>query len=171
MDLKPFLSVISTRYRLNPLGLHGLSHWARVLDNGHRLAEISGGDRQVITLFAIFHDACRINDQVDPGHGSRGADLAGRVLEGTGVISPRQLDLLQEACRRHTDGETEGELTLQVCWDADRLDLGRAHITPDPAYLCTPAARDPDLIHWANQRARASHTPPIVPERWLPIFV
>ena len=60
MDLIHLLSEIALQYKLNPDGAHGLSHWARVLENGMRLAEIEGGDRTVIRLFAIFHDAATI---------------------------------------------------------------------------------------------------------------
>ena len=32
---------------------------------------------------------------------------------------------LTEACRDHSMGRLSRDLTIQVCWDADRLDLGR----------------------------------------------
>jgi hypothetical protein len=45
------------------------------------------------------------------------------------------------------------DITAQTCWDADRLDLGRVGTTPKAEYLCTNAARDPDMIEWAHGRA------------------
>jgi uncharacterized protein len=42
---------------------------------------------------------------------------------------------------------------VQTCWDADRLDLGRVGKRPDPRRLCTPAARDRDVIEWAYRRS------------------
>ena len=42
---------------------------------------------------------------------------------------------------------------MQVCWDADRLDLGRVGYMPHPSRLCTPAARDAELIRWAYERS------------------
>ena len=54
-------------------------------------------------------------------------------------------------------GQTEADITIQTCWDADRLDLGRVWIIPDPDRLCTEPARDPALI----ERGRAEV--PIVP--------
>ena len=36
----------------------------------------------------------------------------------------------------------QSEPTLAVCLDADRLDLGRVGITPDPLRLSTSTARD-----------------------------
>jgi uncharacterized protein len=35
-----------------------------------------------------------------------------------------RFDLLYTACDLHTDGLTDGDVTIQACWDADRLDLG-----------------------------------------------
>ncbi|MBT5083254.1 MAG: hypothetical protein HOM62_22025 [Rhodospirillaceae bacterium] len=47
----------------------------------------------------------------------------------------------------------DADITVQTCWDADRLDLGRAGIVPDPRYLCTDAAKEPRMIEWAHNRA------------------
>ena len=47
----------------------------------------------------------------------------------------------------------EGDATVLTCWDADRLDLGRVGIRPDPKYLCTPAARDPEMLASAYLRS------------------
>ena len=44
-------------------------------------------------------------------------------------------------------------MTVQTCWDADRLDLGRVGIRPLAERLCTDVARDPVLIEWAYQRS------------------
>lgn len=170
IDLLYFLSKIAPQYKLKPNGAHGLSHWARVLENGLRLAEIEGGDTTVICLFAIFHDACRHNQARDPGHGQRGAVLAGELLEGYSGISQEQLQLLQLACRTHTDGETEAESTVQICWDSDRLDLLRVHIKPSADRLCTNAAKSNEILTWANKRARIKYSPEYVSSEWAPIF-
>ncbi len=60
-------------YALAPWGTHGLSHWARVWENGLRLAEATGADPTIVRLFAIYHDSCRLNDGcVPPARPSRG---------------------------------------------------------------------------------------------------
>ena len=69
-------------------------------------------------------------------------------------LSEKELELLRFACEYHTDGLTEADITIQTCWDADRLDLGRVGIRPDPRYLCTPAARESTLIEWAYRQSR-----------------
>ena len=127
-------------------GIHGIQHWERVRENGQRLAEVTGANPAVIELFAYLHDSRRLDDWEDLGHGARAAvylqTLRGHYFD----ISDEELELLVYACRHHSDGIMEGDVTVLTCWDADRLDLGRVGIRPDPRYLCTPAARDPDLL-------------------------
>ena len=38
--------------------------------------------------------------------------------------------MLEEACRLHTNGQREADVTIQTCWDADRLDLLRVGTHP-----------------------------------------
>lgn len=171
INLIPLLEKIAQQYTLDPTGTHGLSHWGRVLENGMKLAGREGGDAVVIRLFAIFHDACRLNQNIDHGHGSRGASLAERLLGDLTLITSRQLDLLIQACQEHTDGKTDGNTTVQVCWDADRLDLGRASILPNPRYLCTQTGKTLEVREWANQRSIDNFTPAFVQEEWEPVFV
>lgn len=169
-DLLFILSKIALQYKLKPNGAHGLSHWARVLENGLRLAETEGGDTTVIRLFAVFHDACRHNQARDPGHGQRGADLAGELLKGYPGVNVEQLQLLQYACSTHTDGETNAERTVQICWDSDRLDLLRVLIKPSPDLLCTETAKTNEILSWANERARTEYSPAYVASEWAPLF-
>jgi len=127
------------------------------MENGLRIAEANGADPEVVALFALFHDARRVNEYTDHGHGLRGGDLA-RELRGSLVhLSGEQFDRLHEACRLHTRGFISAEPTLAACWDADRLDLGRVGITPDPDLLCSDAARA--LLPWAHERARSDRAP------------
>ena len=169
--LKDFLPVIASQYRLDPTHAHGLSHWGRVLENGFKLAEREGGDPAVISLFAIFHDACRRNQSWDPGHGNRGANLALSLLSNHPLVDAHQLQILVSACRGHTDGKTQADTTIQVCWDADRLDLARVGIMPQPNKLCTPTAMESSTLEWANRRALSDFSPEFVQQEWLPIFV
>jgi uncharacterized protein len=52
-----------------------------------------------------------------------------------------EMSLLIDACTRHSDGHLEADVTVQTCWDADRLDLPRVGIRPLPQFLCTEAAK------------------------------
>lgn len=142
-------------------------HWARVLENGKRLAYGTATDLEVVTLFALFHDSRRTNEGDDPGHGLRGAELAASLRGSLFDLGDRELQLLHHACAQHTAGLTEADLTVQVCWDADRLDLARVGIQPHPRHLCTAAARSADVIAWASSRAETGFISPAA-GRWLP---
>ena len=153
MNRDAFIEILSG-YPLKLQSTHGINHWARVFENGRRLAPLTGADGRVVDLFAVFHDSRRKNEGHDPDHGKRGGKLA-RQLRKRGLIqlTDGQLEQLVHACTHHTAGLTEAEVTIQTCWDADRLDLGRVGITPIPGKLCTDAGRDPALIKWADERA------------------
>jgi len=142
---------VAHEFALPLTSIHGPAHWARVRNNGLRLANINGADTQVIELFALFHDSCRENDWDDPGHGSRGADLLAFCYYEEKLL-PLDEEIIHQAmiaCDHHTDGESHWDLGVATCWDADRLDLWRAGIIPDPDRLCTDAARQPEEINRA----------------------
>lgn len=123
-------------------------------ENGLRLAALTGAQIEVVECFAFLHDAKRLNDSRDPGHGSRAAALVRMLQGGVLKLADEQVELLAYACAHHTDGLTEADVTVQTCWDADRLDLGRVGITPLAERLCTPAARDPAIMRWALARSQ-----------------
>lgn len=147
------ISAVKQQFQLNWNGIHGVKHWARVYENGLQLAESTGANRKVVKLFALFHDSQRLSENWDPDHGPRGAYLAelfrGKLFE----LPDKEFDLLFTACSLHTQAKTHADITVQTCFDADRLDLGRVGKTPDPKFLCTGTARDPKAIEWANQRS------------------
>jgi uncharacterized protein len=150
---KDLIAVIRQGFALNWNGIHGASHWARVRRNGLRLARLTGARVEIVELFAFLHDSRRVNDLWDPGHGKRAAEFI-RTLQGSLLALPdADLALLAYACEYHTAGLTEADVTVQTCWDADRLDLGRAGITPQACYLCTPAAQDPAMMEWAYRQS------------------
>lgn len=151
-------------YTLDPLGVHGLTHWARVLDNGRRIAEATGADTKVVDLFALLHDSRRVTDGHDPGHGARGGLLARQLYESAFELTDRQLEQLVEACDGHTDRRTHADATIASCWDADRLDLGRVGMAPHPRGLAILFDRVDEkvshkLVQWADGRAVFAVTP------------
>lgn len=147
------IHAIRVQYSLPWRGIHGVTHWARVRETGLRLATHTGANHAVVELFAVLHDARRRNEGDDPGHGGRGADFAA-TLRGTLIhLSNGAFSLLRSACADHTKGLIEADITIQTCWDADRLDLGRVGIVPDSARLCTAAAREITMREWAYERS------------------
>jgi uncharacterized protein len=160
------IKAIRHGYSLEWRGIHGVAHWARVLENGLRLASLTGARLQVVRLFAVFHDSRRLNEGHDPDHGRRGADFAAKLRGALFQLPDEEFELLRIACADHTGRGTVGDVTVQTCWDADRLDLGRVRIRPQPKYLCTNAARDPDILSWAYQRSIANVVPKNLINEW-----
>jgi uncharacterized protein len=123
-------------------GIHGLPHWLRVEENGLYLAAQEEADTDVVALFALLHDARRLNDYTDPEHGKRAAYLAQELYEESFLpISKDQLKVLAYACAHHTDETYTDDTTIACCWDADRLDLCRIGMQIDPEKLNTGSAK------------------------------
>ena len=123
--------------------IHGERHWAAVAAAGLPLADAThGADPYSVLLFAIFHDSMHLSDGPDPEHGARAAGLLGRLRrDGVVDLDGSRAETLARALERHDKGETSGDPTVGVCWDADRLDLRRVGIRPDPDLMSTGAGR------------------------------
>ena len=153
---RPLLRRLRQDFRLDWHGIHGVSHWARVRLNGVLLARHTGARTDVVELFAFLHDSQRRHDGRDRDHGRRAASYV-LALQGEIIHLDREgLEMLTHACACHSDGHTEADVTVQTCWDADRLDLGRVGIRLDPARLCTPASRTAEMIRPAVARSLMS---------------
>ena len=121
---------------------HGISHWERVERNGLLLATPEC-DVTVIRLFAYLHDSCRENDGHDWEHGPRAAQMIVGIRETLlKDLTDDQFQLLQEACRLHTSTHCTGDPTIDACFDADRLDLGRVNIIPDPEKMASAKGKE-----------------------------
>lgn len=121
--------------------VHGADHWERVERNVVAIcAADPKADELVCRLFAVCHDCKRENENEDPKHGHRAAEWIMGNLHMIPVKNDR-LEKLLEACRYHNDGQVSTDPTIGACWDADRLDLPRVGITPDPKYLSTATAK------------------------------
>jgi uncharacterized protein len=118
--------------------VHGIVHWKQVERNGLLLAEKTNADIMVVRLFALFHDSKRANDGPDIVHGARGAEFAKQCFEEHRFdITQEQFDKLYHACKFHTTEQRSGDATIDTCYDADRLDLGRIGIMLDPDKMAT----------------------------------
>ena len=166
MNLKPILQAILEDYALPLNGDHGVTHWARVLENGLRLAEETGANLGVVQLFAVLHDSRRINEVTDPEHGPRAAEFATELCGSVFDLEDHEFRLLHRACECHTHERNHPDVTIQACWDSDRLDLGRVGIMPHPSRLCTEVAKRPETIKWADGRARFGVIPTFVLQDW-----
>jgi uncharacterized protein len=153
-DTKAVLKIALSQFKLDRHGIHGVAHWMRVRANGLQIAQLTGAKAHLVELFAVLHDSCRIDDGHDPEHGLRAARFAENLNQREVLHLDRtDFDLLTTACRWHSHGAVLDDPTINTCWDADRLDLGRIGITPDPDRLCTDAAKSPAIFRWACDRS------------------
>ena len=148
-----YIDFLAKNFRLSHNGHHGLEHWLRVLINGRLLADVNGADIQVVEHFALVHDIGRINEHYDVHHGEQAAKFV-KSFSKWFNLDEHQLYLLTEACKYHSAGRIIPNVTIQTCWDADRLDLGRVGIKPKAAYLGTPLARDQKFLEQAYARSK-----------------
>lgn len=166
MDLRPILNAVLEDYALPLDGDHGVAHWARVLENGLRLAGETGANIEIVSLFAVLHDSRRISEVSDPEHGPRAAEFAKELRGNLIELGDHDFRLLYRACEGHTHGRTDPDITIQTCWDSDRLDLGRVGIMPHPSRLCTEVAKRRETIMWADGRASFGVVPNFVAGEW-----
>ncbi len=178
-------------HAMKPWGLHGVAHWWRVRHNGLLVAAHSGANERVVRLFALIHDSFREDDGSDPQHGARAAAWLLRVREDRVLrdevhdemhaephtndaafqhtravihaLDARAFEQLHRACELHTSTARTGDLTIDACFVADRLDLARVGYRPDPrlmpadASLLTPTFIDDAMqrthlgLSWANE--------------------
>lgn len=172
MNIKNITEAVLREYSLDLTGLHGAWHWLRVRRNGLWLAERTpDADAQVVELFALLHDSRRWDDGHDPLHGPRAAKFVRRLhADGLLVLEAPRLEILADACARHTTGRNSIDPTIGCCWDADRLELSRLHDPPDPYYLSTKAALDGDLQRLAWEAGTSGYQDRQGAERWgLPL--
>jgi uncharacterized protein len=93
-------------------------------------------------LFAVFHDSKRMNEFDDPHHGQRGVEFAKQLRGELFEIDDEGFSLLYTACSAHTDLFNSPDITIGTCLDADRLDLTRVGIKPDPEYMSTAYGKE-----------------------------
>lgn len=139
MDIVGLLTEIKGQFKLDWHGIHGFRHWLRVRHHGMTLTSKGNGNQNLIELFAFLHDSRRLDEDDDPDHGVRAADYAATLNGKYFKLVSDDLKILCHAINFHSDGLTHKNPTVQSCWDADRLDLGRVGIVPRAKYLSQKA--------------------------------
>jgi len=158
-DLDALLSAVTARATNLGSSIHGPVHWHSVtLASLRLLQDGEQADRALVFLFALLHDAIRQDDCYDLGHGPRAAALMDELRDARLIaLDDRRGARLGLALRDHAFGQITEDATIGLCWDADRLDLGRVGISPDPAFFSTAAAR---RLAARGRRLRWADTPP-----------
>jgi len=138
-DRTGLIAEVRSQFGIDLHGVHGAAHWARVKHHGLTIGKLRKADLLVIELFAFLHDSQRMNEDTDAGHGARAVHYIRSINGQYFDLDAGQLDALCEAVADHSDGKLHNDPTIQTCWDADRLDLGRVGIKPAQRYLSVHA--------------------------------
>ena len=150
-DRKGLLDEVLSQFRISKDGVHGPSHWARVRHHGLKIGADVGANLLVVELFAFLHDSQRKNEFEDRLHGERAAEYAASMNHRYFDLPDIHLTKLINAIRFHSDGDVHQCSTIQTCWDADRLDLGRVGIKPSARYLSPIAAKQIETAYEWSQ--------------------
>jgi uncharacterized protein len=146
-------------FKLDINGIHGIAHWSRVFYNTRFLyyntKDVDSDGLDVILLFPFIHDSQRCSDSRDDvDHGVRAASFAEIYCQEHFDLTPSQLGRLTLACAGHTTERFNDDPIVQICWDADRLDIGRCKEFIDSSFLGTSVAKHPDVIKMMTLRSR-----------------
>lgn len=122
---------------------HGYPHWRNVEHFGLMMAEGNPAiDIDVVRWFAYVHDSMRTNCFKDDDHGKRSAIYVDMIRDSyLSDLSDAQVSMLKKACELHNGTTRTGNPTIDLCFDADRIDLQRFRRPIVPALLATDVGR------------------------------
>lgn len=122
--------------------IHGIRHWDRVYNYGMQLLTPEVNNK-VVQAFAYLHDTCRLNDGADSEHGPRAAQMIGSLRSSIlAFLTDEEFALLHDACKYHTTVPQTDNPTINACFDADRLDLWRVGLVPDPERMASTSGAE-----------------------------
>lgn len=137
---------LKKEFKIDYYGDHGIYHWQRVYENTQRLSNHYNIESEVFELFALLHDSKRHDEHRDTHHGIRAAGFVQKLLRNGAIeLGAKDRGRLLYACANHTSSDKEdplfNDLIVQICFDSDRLDIGRVGYDVDPKYLATEYAK------------------------------
>ena len=141
------LNIIKQNFKLDLYGDHGIYHWERVYFNTQKLAKYYDIQSEVFELFSILHDSKRENEYKDINHGKRASEFVKELIEQKYIkLNKTDAQRLIYACANHTKSDITNKLyndmIVQICFDADRMDIDRVGIIPDEKYFLTKYAKE-----------------------------
>ena len=141
------IELIQKEFKIDYYGDHGIEHWIRVYQNTQKLAKYYKIESEVFELFALLHDSKRHDEYEDRHHGVRAAAFAQKLIRnGMIALNKKDTERLLYTCANHTKSDKTdplyNDLIVQICFDSDRLDIGRVGYEVDPGYLATEYAKE-----------------------------
>lgn len=140
------INKIKEEFKIDFYGDHGIDHWQRVYENTQILSNYYKVESEVFELFSLLHDSKRHDEYEDRYHGVRAAGYVQNLLRNSVIkLDDEDKERLLYACANHTKSDKEdplfNDLIVQICFDSDRLDIGRVGYDVDPKYLATEYAK------------------------------
>jgi len=137
---------VKNEFKIDYYGDHGINHWRRVYENTQKLATYYNIESEVFELFALIHDSKRHDEFQDKHHGKRAAIFVEELLYSDEIeLEDIDAERLLYACANHTHSDKShplfNDLIVQICFDSDRLDIGRVGYDVDAKYLSTDYAK------------------------------
>ena len=138
---------VAKDFKIDFYGDHGIKHWERVYENTQILASHYKVKTEVFELFALLHDSKRENEYEDIYHGLRASIFVKELLDDRLIkLDRKDEDRLIFACANHTKKDKTNplcnDIIVQICFDSDKLDLGRVGIIPDASRMNTDFAKN-----------------------------
>lgn len=130
--------------------IHGYNHWKNVEKIGHYIADRNGADKKIISAFAFLHDIGKTVQFAEPGHGEKSVKIIKEIFKKEYLeLNDEQYVKLLEAVSKHDKSDAKSDdITIQTCWDADRLDLPRVYILPDKNLLYTEVGKSEETFDY-----------------------
>ena len=140
------IDIIEKDFKIDFYGIHGIGHWKRVFKNTLILSDYYNVKSDVFELFALLHDSKREDDLIDIEHGYRASIFVQKLLnEQIITLNDEDAQKLIYACKNHTKTDTTdplySDIVVKICFDSDRLDIGRVGVVPNPSYMATDYAK------------------------------
>ncbi len=137
---------IKKEFKIDYHGDHGINHWRRVYENTQILSTHYNIESEVFELFALLHDSKREDEFEDRHHGVRATGFVHKLLRNDVILLDEEdAKRLLYACANHTKSDKSdplfNDLIVQICFDSDRLDIGRVGYSVDISYLATDHAK------------------------------
>lgn len=140
------LELIVNDFKIDFFGDHGIKHWESVFKHSQILANHYEISSKVFELFALLHDSKREDEYQDINHGLRASVFVKELLVNDLIkLNKQDAERLIFACANHTVKNKTNplcdDLIVQICFDSDKLDLGRVWMTPDKNRMYTSYAK------------------------------
>lgn len=144
-NLPKLINYIQSRSKFDDF--HGIEHWEEVERNGILLAKYDSKiNIKVVRYFAYLHDSCieyNGNHSERIEHGKRAAKFCDEIRNTfLSSFSDNEFLLLRNACEYHTIKTSVGNITIDTCFDADRLDLPRVGIQPKASKMASKQGKE-----------------------------